>query len=359
MLHPFKPLVYATEAVQRYGEPTRLSSDRSPGDGNPISVRVLHAVDTPGSYRRGEDRCRTLLDRGVMYEGQRAFISYTIDRPGRPELTGLVGVLDLDAAGVYAHEGVMPSSVTTRRADIERAGAYLEPVVVASALGNVKWPSTAPVLRRVRYGEEVHTIRSVSLTDGDAADRIGDGGFVVLDGHHRIAATRQLTELAATNPSILAMVVDDRSPGLFVDPQHRVLAGQAIHLGELPAAADVRPYRRGEPVAPGAVAIVSSDTSVLIALRRHGISDVELRISSLTLERELLGVLGMWVEGYATRQADAYAELDAGARAVAIMGDLDIADIVETARRGVVLPEKTTCFNPKVAVGLIGAMLAP
>jgi uncharacterized protein (DUF1015 family) len=36
------------------------------------------------------------------------------------------------------------------------------------------------------------------------------------------------------------------------------------------------------------------------------------------------------------------------------MGDLAMSDIVATASAGIVLPEKTTCFNPKVAVGLVG-----
>ncbi len=351
MLHPFKPLIYTPEAVRRFGEPTRLSSDRSQQDGNPISVRVLHAVDTPGSYRRGELRCRVLLDRGFMQEADRAFVSYTIRRPGRPEMTGLVGVLDLDAAEVYSHEGVMVSSVATRRADIERAGAFLEPVIVAAALDDV--PSESAVLRSVRYDEEVHTIRSVPSLE----DRVGTEGFVVLDGHHRIAAARQHIEGTETTPSILAMVVDHRSPGLFLEPQHRVLAGRRAWFDDLPSSAVVRPYRRGERVSPGAVAIVSGDSSVVITLDVDDRSDVEDRISSLTLEGSLLGPLGMWVEGYATREADAYAELEAGARAVAIMGDLAIDDIVETARRGVILPEKTTCFNPKVAVGLVGALL--
>ncbi len=353
MLHPFKPLTYTPEALQRYGEPTRLSSDRSQQDGNPIAVRALHAVDTPGSYRRGEYRCRALLNRGFMQEGDTAFVSYTIGRPDRPELTGLVGLLDLDAARVYPHEGVMASSVATRRADIERAGAYLEPVIVAGSLADVPSLPDAVVLRQVRYDEEVHTIRSIPTLP----DSVLAADFVVLDGHHRIAAAKQHSERTEATPSILAMVVEDQSPGLFVEPQHRVLAGHEMSLDALPVEAVVMPYRRGDPVSPGAVAIVSDDSCVVITLDRGVENDVRRRISSLTLEYDILGPLGMWVEGYATREADAYAELSAGARAVAIMGDIAIEDVVSIARRGVVMPEKTTCFNPKVAVGLVGAAL--
>jgi uncharacterized protein (DUF1015 family) len=74
----------------------------------------------------------------------------------------------------------------------------------------------------------------------------------------------------------------------------------------------------------------------------------------VTLTDHLIEPLDLWVQGFATREADAYAELDSGACAVAIMGDLLMADIVATASAGIVLPEKTTCFSPKVAVGLVG-----
>ncbi|GMQ94462.1 MAG: hypothetical protein BMS9Abin12_1954 [Acidimicrobiia bacterium] len=357
MLHPFDPLVYTPDAVRRYGEPTRLSSERALDDGNPISVRVLQAAETPGSYRRGEHRCRTLIDRGVMEKRERGFVSYTIERAGRPNLTGLVGILDLEGAIIYPHEGVMPSAVAERWADIERAGAFLEPVVVASDLSDVTLPSSRSVLREVSYGDENHVVALLSPDVVDVADVIGENGFVVLDGHHRIAATRQHAEHAGTAPLVLAMVVDHRSPGLFVEPQHRVLAGKIASVDSLRGIAEVASYRRGEPVVSGSVAIVGRDVSVVLTIAADGWAESEQRISSLTLERELLGRLEMWVEGYATCEVDGYAELDAGAGAVAIMGELAIADIVDTARRGVVLPEKTTCFTPKVAVGLVGALL--
>lgn len=359
MLHPFDPLVYTPDAVRRYGEPTRLSSERSAGDDNPISVRVLYAAETPGSYRRGEHRCRTLIDRNIMEERERGFVLYTIERAGRPDLTGLVGSLDLEGAVLYPHEGVMPSAVAARRADIERAGAFLEPVIVASDLSDVTWPSPRALLRKVSYDDESHVVSSLSPDVVDVGNVIGRDGFIILDGHHRIAATRQHAEHAGTTALVLAMVVDHRSPGLFVGPQHRVLAGQVAPFDNLRGIAEVAPYRRGEPVVPGSVAIVGRDVSVVFTIGADGRAESEQRISALTLERELLGRLDMRVEGYATREVDAYAELDAGAGAVAIMGDLAIADIVDTARRGVVLPEKTTCFNPKVAVGLVGALLDP
>ncbi len=353
MLRPFSPLIYASGAVDRYGEPTRLSSDRSPSDGNPISVRLLHAAESPGSYRRGELRTRTFIARGVMEELDPTFVRYRIERTGRPPLIGTVGLIDMDESTLHPHEGVMPSAVAARRADIERAGAHLEPIILASRVPVDVDDVEGVVLRNVDYDDEVHEIVDVP----NVSNRIDSSEYVILDGHHRIAATRQHCQITGERPWILAMVVDTSAPGLFVEPQHRVLGGPPFEIEKLAASQDVAAYDRGQPVPPGSVAIVSRSVSVLVTptgSKRRGALG---RISSLTLEDDLLPVLDLWVEGYATREVDAYSELDAGARAVAIMGDLTMTDVVDTAVDGIVLPEKTTCFNPKVAVGLIGVGL--
>jgi len=292
-----------------------------------------------------------------MVEHDPGYVRYRIERPGRPPLVGLVGVLDIATTTLYAHEGVMPSAVAARRADIERAGAHLEPIVVAS-IGSIDVDEgSGTPLRSVRYGEELHGIAAVKTSDTWVADASGEPGYVVLDGHHRIAAALQHSELTGERPWILAMVVDVSTSGLFVEPQHRVLGGESFELDTLRRVADIAPYERGQRVPPGAVAIVSRTASVLAVTSTSSRSGALSRISSLSLHEDILPVLGQWVEGYATRESDAYSELDAGACAVAIMGDLELSDVVDTARSGVVLPEKTTCFNPKVAVGLVGVKL--
>lgn len=355
MLHPFKPLVYTEDAIVQYGEPTRLSSDRSRGSDNPISVDALYAGYEPGSYLRGEHRCRAMLDRGVMVEDPLSFVRYRIERPDVAPLEGVVGILDLEEAVVHLHEGVMASAVAARRADIERAGAFLEPVVLATTVGADGFGAGGDIpMRSVVYGDEIHSVGAM-CSDATFDSQQGiDRTFVVIDGHHRIAAAQNHSRINGIHPSILAMVVDIESPGLVVVPQHRVLGGSPIDLERLGADLIALPYARGDAVPSGAVAIVGGDISVLLTRTRTGAPSPEHRISSVTLSEELVEPLGLWVQGFATREVDAYAELDRGALAVAIMGDLDISDIVATASKGLVLPEKTTCFSPKVAVGLVG-----
>ncbi|MCL1595129.1 MAG: DUF1015 family protein [Actinomycetia bacterium] len=357
MLYPFQPLVFSEEAIGRFGEPTRLSSDRSPGDGNPVSVRVLHEAETPGSYRRGENRTRSFLDREIMILLDTSYAIYSITRPNRPDMHGIVGVLDLEHATVYPHEDVIPSAVATRRADIERAGGFLEPVIVTTDLSHLVSMAAGDVYqRRVRYDDEVHALSIITSDPTSLPQEATTDGLVVLDGHHRIAAARQHADLTSTSPWVLAMVVDARSPGLFVEPQHRVLSGPPVDLMAMPGATNIAVFRRGDVVPPGSVAIISDTVSVVIRSTREP-SPEEGRISALTLDREILEPLQQRVEGYATRESDAFEQLDSGANAVAIMGDLLISDVMTTARRGVILPEKTTCFNPKVAVGLVGSLL--
>jgi len=353
MFHPFQPLVYTAAAIAEFGEPTRLSSDRAPGVHNPISVNALHAGYEEGSYLRGEHRCRAMLDRSVMAEGPPSFVHYRIDRPGTEPLSGIVGILDLDGPSLHMHEAVMASAVAARSADIERAGAFLEPVVVATASGGRRPVGIEPTaMRSVGYGDERHTVSSIPAEFDHGLG--AESEFIVIDGHHRIAAARQHAQINGIEPSILALVVDVASPGLFVVPQHRVLGGRAVDLAMLRDDVAAEPYERGEPVPPGSVAVVGRGVSALLTVRRTATGDPTDRISSVTLTEHLLEPLDVWIQGFATREADAYAELESGACAVAIMGDLAMADIVATASAGIVLPEKTTCFNPKVAVGLVG-----
>jgi hypothetical protein len=351
MFHPFQPLVYTSEAIAEFGEPTRLSSDRAPGVRNPISVNALHAGYEEGSYLRGEHRCRAMLDRSVMVEHPPSYIDYRIDRPGVDPLQGIVGILELDGLSLAMHEGVMASAVAARSADIERAGAFLEPVVVAARQSPIL-PSADGVIemRSVAYGDDTHRVSTIP--PGYLHGLGFETEFIVIDGHHRVAAARQHASLNGIEPSILALVVDVESPGLFVVPQHRVLGGQKVDLDELPDHVSMRPYERGAVVPPGSVAIVGDDVSVVVSIPRS--DDPRNTISSVTLTDHLIEPLDLWIQGFATREADAYGELESGACAVAIMGDLAMADVVDTASAGIVLPEKTTCFSPKVAVGLVG-----
>ena len=284
-----------------------------------------------------------------------SYVDYRIERPGIDPLRGIVGVLDLDRSSLYMHEAVMPSAVAARSADIRRAGAFLEPVVVA-APGGARMADTDELteMRSVAYGGELHTVASASPGQDHGLNK--DTEFVVIDGHHRIAAARQHAHLNAMAPSILALVVDVASPGLFVVPQHRVLGGRAVDLDAIPDHVSAGAYRRGDVVPPGSVAIVGEGVSVLLSVLNPRQDDLQARISSATLTNHLIDPLSLWVQGFATREVDAYAELDSGACAVAIMGDLAMSDIVATASAGIVLPEKTTCFNPKVAVGLVGVV---
>ncbi len=345
--------MYTTEAIAGFGEPTRLSSDRAPGVRNPISVNALYAGYEEGSYLRGDHRCRAMLDRSVMVEEPRVYVEYVIERPDVPSLGGIVGVLDLDAVTLHMHESVMASAVAARSADIERAGAFLEPVVVASRHGaRPPAPGDVTAMRTVMYSDERHSVAAIPPDHDHQLSETTE--FVVIDGHHRIAAVRQHAGLNGLSPSILAMVVDIDSPGLFVVPQHRVLGGHGVNIDAVPDGVSVTPYRRGDPVSGGAVAIVGSGVSALVTIDDVRAADPSSRIGSVTLDKHLLEPLDLWVQGFATREVDAYAELDSGACAVAIMGELSMADIVATASAGIVLPEKTTCFSPKVAVGLVG-----
>lgn len=347
--------MFSQDAVAAHGEPSRLSSDRSEPDGNPIDVALLYASGAPGSIRRAGDRARSWIQRRTMQEFASSFARYTIERPDRPPLVGVVGVVDLARYELLPHEGVMASSVTARRADLERAGAMLEPIVVAVDEHVVAALDEPFHERSAVLGDELHR---VELFPAGARAAGGPTSGVILDGHHRVEALRAFADATGASGGILTMVVEAANGGLFVEPQHRLLEGTSEAIDQLLALGTEADDLPDTPTNEGDVLIVTPERRVLLQPMPEAPKSSPARnIGAITLDDALRRTPDVWVAGYATRASDARDELGRGAPAVAIMGPLGVADVVALARAGVALPAKTTCFNPKVAVGLVGTLL--
>lgn len=352
MLIPFHPVLYTEAVAARYGEPSRLSSDRSDLNATPVSVDHLYAPDTPGAFQPADDRARRWITEGTMCRHREpVLVRYVVEHPGAPALTGLVGLVDLTETTILPHEATTASEVAARLADLERAGALLEPIMLIVSPGAGPVLDEGSPLRTVDYDGETHRIQALKPEDVHWPDVGRPQPFVIADGHHRVQAIIQHARDTGDRPLGLVMVVETLSPGLRVEPQHRVLAGEVPQRPVTTERFSVLPFSPTDSVPSGAVGIVTAQDAWLMAPR------FKAHISAVVLEEHVAPSLDLTIAGVATRQRDAVAEVSHGAAAAAIMGPITKDTVVAEARRGRLLPHKASCFSPKLAVGLVGALL--
>jgi uncharacterized protein (DUF1015 family) len=169
---------------------------------------------------------------------------------------------------------------------------------------------------------------------GDAlTEQLRDAQLLIADGHHRYETTLAYGE----SPWLLAVIVPTDQEGLTIFPTHRIarsvdgISGQVID-------------RPGD-VLPGPVLYRGDGRYELLA--------------GAPSERQLLDpevVAALEPEGvtYTASRAEAEAAVDAGeAEGAFLLRPTEIEDVWEVARRGEVMPQKSTFFYPKLTSGLL------
>jgi uncharacterized protein (DUF1015 family) len=164
---------------------------------------------------------------------------------------------------------------------------------------------------------------------GDAlTEELRDAQLLIADGHHRYETTLAFGE----SPWLLAVIVPTDQEGLTIFPTHRIARsvdganGQAID-------------RPGDDL-PGPV------------LYRGG-GRYEL-LESTGLDPEVVDALHPEGVTYTPHRADAEAAVDRGdAEGAFLLRPTRIDDVWEVARRGDVMPQKSTFFYPKLTSGLL------
>jgi uncharacterized protein (DUF1015 family) len=164
-------------------------------------------------------------------------------------------------------------------------------------------------------------------------DELKDAQLLIADGHHRYETALAFHAEAGTEASawLMVVIVPTDQEGLTIFPTHRV----AQSVGELHGTPMAEP---GE-VLPGPVLYRQGRYE---ALDGDG-SDPEV-VDRLALE----GVT------YTASRSDAIAAVDRGdAEAAFLLRPTEIDHVWNVARRGDVMPQKSTFFYPKLTSGML------
>ena len=192
---------------------------------------------------------------------------------------------------------------------------------------------------------EVDGARLWRLDDADAlVGAFAAKQLLLADGHHRYetALAFHAEEGTPESAQLPVVLVSAEDPGLEIFPTHRLFAaprrleGERVRVADPAAALGTLSGQR-----PAVVEVTEEEA--FIVRGEPGLLDVEL-----------VDVLGHDGISYTPDADEALRRVDEGEAAVAyLMRPARIEDVFERARRGEVLPQKSTYFFPKLISGLL------
>ncbi len=321
----------------------------------------------PSRYDEPAHRLTSWQAAGVVIQDARPALYVYEQRIGSAVLCGLVGSLGLDPARrvVLPHEDVMQNWVDDRFELMEATDADLEPILLAYAGGG----AASDAVDEARSGEpwlvadtENGAHHRIWRIDDPAklakiAAELATRDALIADGHHRYAAYLERNRREPDRPGTevgLAMLVDNDRHPLTLDPIHRVVPGLTLDLvsSRTPNGWQVLPGRV-EGV-PDRIAITDGTSWVTLQS-----TEGQITPTVALLHRELLPAWGVPVDEVTFHHALADAVALAGPTQAAVeLVAPKMDQVLQSAVRGVVLPQKATSFGPKPRVGLLFRMLS-
>ena len=296
--------------------------------GNPYNVVHLTLPDSP------EQAAQDLADwraSGILVEEPPAAWALEQEYVGPDGIArsrfGLVGSLRVEP---YETGTVLPHERTHRGPKEERlrllraTRVQLEPIFLL-------YDGPAPVERPDRDPDlEVEGARLWRIDDPTVVRAFDDRQLLIADGHHRYETAVAFSQEEGTPASaqMLVVLVSTADPGLEIFPTHRLFDSP----------------KRLESDRDGAGEIVE--------LTRDGRRTIP--VPSGMLDVQLVDTLGHEGISYTADAGGAERRVREGDAAVAyLLRPTRIEDVFEHARRGEVLPQKTTYFFPKLISGLL------
>jgi uncharacterized protein (DUF1015 family) len=310
---------------------------------NVVHLTLPDAIEHAGELYRG------WLAEGVLEREDEPAAWFVTEEYTGPDGVGRErrGVVASLAAEPYETGIVLPHERTYRRTKEERlqllreTRVHPEPLflLVDGPLGAER-PATDP-------DAEVGGTRLWRLPGADPSALLGDAQLLIADGHHRYETALAFGADEPGGTRVMALIVSTGDPGLHVFPTHRVFAGRP----------DLRDAEEGEQVGSVEEALARlveepHDRSVAVAYRKGGAEIV--RGSDGELDVELVDRHGLDGIRYTPRTLEAIAAVDSGeADAAYLLREPRLDDVFAVARRGGLMPSKSTYFFPKPLSGLL------
>jgi uncharacterized protein (DUF1015 family) len=250
---------------------------------------------------------------------------------------GVVAALRLEpyeSRVVLPHERTHAGPKEGRLRLLRAARAQLEPLFFLWD-GSVELDGLGEPELEADQGGVVSRLWRLDAEFSDAlVEEFADAQLLIADGHHRYetALAFHAEDDSEASAWLLAVIVPTGQEGLTIFPTHRVAQGAGSGSGT-----PIDPPREH---LPGPV------------LYRAG--HYELLSGDGFLDPEVVDRLGPTGVTYTPRREEAVAAVDRGeAEAAYLLRPTRIEDVWDVARRGGVMPQKSTFFYPKLTSGLL------
>jgi uncharacterized protein (DUF1015 family) len=334
---------------------------------------VTDPVTEADPYEQAAARLRRWRSGGVLVTDEAPSIYVYQYGDETHSVCGLVGALDLRQPRehvVLPHEDVIPAIVADRLAMMKASQANLEPILLVydGAGANTalidRTRHTTPLIDVSAPDGTFHRLWVIDDPDDLAGieARLAPHQALIADGHHRYATYLQL-QAGRTSPAPgpwdrgLALLIDQTQCPLQVGPIHRSVS--ELQLAELsapegfaitePVALDADPE---EPASPRE--FVVTDATSIRRLRWLGPDDAAVSDAELLHDR-LLPAWNVTDDrvGYhhTVRQTVRNAHQDGGV--AILMHAATVAQVMDVAKAGKIMPRKSTSFGPKPRMGLV------
>ena len=312
---------------------------------------VVH-LTLPDSEAEAAAAYRAWVERGVLVDEPPAVWALRQDYVGPDRVArrreGVVAALQVEP---YETRTVLPHERTHRgpkegRLRLLRAtGVQFEPIfLLHEGPPPVAPPDRPPDLEA--GGASLWRLHD----DGAVTAAFAERQLLIADGHHRYETAVAHAQEAGTREAarMLAVVVSTEDPGLEIFPTHRLFATPRRLGGERVPVADPESALVALGEARPAVVEVSAAEAFVV----HGEDGL--------LDVQLVDELGHDGISYTPDAGEALRRVRGGDAAVAyLLRPTRIEDVWAVARRGEVMPQKSTYFFPKLLSGLLFHPPAP
>lgn len=330
-------------------------------------------------YRQGATALRRFIDDGTLVRDERPSIYVYRLQMGSHVQTGVYACVeteDYETGIIVRHEKTRPDKEDDRLRHILEQRAHAEPVMlsfrgterIASLLAGIV---SGPALVDLTSDDGVRHSLWRSKDTGAVGAAFGEvGSLYVADGHHRCAAAARAARTSVGDPQERS-----RFPAvLFPMDQMQILAYHRL-VRRLPGTAgdfaallrdrfDARPSSGTGPTTQGWIELYLDGrwlTLRLPASNRPSVAD-RLDVSRLSehLLEPLLGISDPRTDpnlsfvGGIRGTKELQRQVDAGAAALGIaLCATTMAELIEVSDAGLLMPPKSTWFEPKLRSGLL------
>lgn len=334
-------------------------------------------------YEKGAENLAQILESDLMtQEEDEAVYIYRLIRQGRSQ-TGLftcVSVEDYDDEVILKHELTRPDKEDDRTRHILTQSAHAEPVMITfkdtediSSKMEAEMKAGLPLYNFTADDGIQHTIWKVDDTEAFVSAFDDIPKLYIADGHHRCkSASRAAAEMKKLNPNHTGNEEYNFFPAvLFPMNQMKILAYNRIIYSvpdtfwdELEEKFEVEADANPTPSEKGSVAIYYDDTWYGLQLPQQPDANSVQQLDVHRLQQFILEPMlditdqrrdeNISFVGGIRGTGELERLVDSGQADLAIsMYPTDIRELVEVSDEGLLMPPKSTWFEPKLRSGLL------